>query len=105
MYANFRRDRQQPRTKISSCCGIKSGTGTSLLKRHYTGDQKSAADVATGRDGIPHFQVWPLSCWPPRIAMEGTYATSNGLLDVELSFSVRNSTGLKQRVTVVFELL
>jgi RNA polymerase sigma-70 factor (ECF subfamily) len=37
--------------------------------------------------------------------MEETYAASNGLLDVELSFSMRNSTALKQRVTVVFELL
>ena len=38
--------------------------------------------------------------------MEESYAASEGLpLDVELAFSIRNSSALKQRVTKVFELL
>ena len=41
-----------------------------------------------------------------RIAMEESYAASEGLpLDAELSFSIRNSSALKQKVTKVFELL
>jgi len=38
--------------------------------------------------------------------MEDSYAASEGLpLDAELSFSIRNSSAIKQRVTKVFELL
>ena len=38
--------------------------------------------------------------------MDETYAAFEGLpLDAELSFSIRNSSALKQRVTKVFELL
>lgn len=38
--------------------------------------------------------------------MEESYAASEGLpLDVDLSFTMRNSSALKQRVTKVFELL
>jgi len=38
--------------------------------------------------------------------MEESYAASEGVpLVAELSFSIRNSSALKQRVTKVFELL
>ena len=38
--------------------------------------------------------------------MEESYAASQGLpLDVELSFTMRNTAALKQRVTEAFELL
>ena len=45
------------------------------------------------------------SSWVVEIAMDERYAASEGLpLDAELSFGIRNSSALKQRVTKVFEL-